>query len=54
VAIQSFSSLYIDARQNWWGKSPPDMRMIFGDPEKNVNIRPWLERPEPDAFREPK
>jgi len=54
VAIQSFSSLYIDARWNWWGKSPPEMRMIFGDPETNVNIRPWLPQPEPEAFREPK
>jgi hypothetical protein len=54
VAIQSFSSLYIDARHNWWGQSPPEMRMIFGDPETNVNIRPWLERPEPEAFREAK
>ncbi len=54
VAIQSFSSLYIDARQNWWGKSPPDMSMIFGDPETNVNIRPWLDKPEPEAFRESK
>ncbi len=54
VAIQSFSSLYIDARNNWWGKSPPDMRMIFGDPEKNVNISPWLVKPEPEAFRERK
>jgi hypothetical protein len=54
VAIQSFSSLYIDARQNWWGKSPPDMSMIFGDPETNVNIRPWRDKPEPEAFRESK
>jgi hypothetical protein len=54
VAIQSFSSLYVDARWNWWGKSPPDMHMIFGDPETNINVRPWLTGPEPEAFREPK
>jgi len=43
VAIQSFSTIYIDARHNFWGKVPPDDTVIWG---KNINIKPWLE----DAF----
>lgn len=50
-AIQARSTIYIDARNNWWGTSPPDMGMILGDLEKNVNIKPWLEVPEARAFR---
>ena len=49
VAIQSFSTIYIDARRNWWGKNPPDQNMIWGD---NINIKPWLEKEEAKAFRE--
>jgi hypothetical protein len=48
VAIQSFSTIYIDARNNWWGASPPDQNMIWG--ENNVNIKPWLTKEEPRAF----
>jgi hypothetical protein len=48
VAIQSFSSIYIDARNNWWGANPPDQNMIWGD---NINIKPWLEKEEPKAFQ---
>lgn len=48
-AIQSQSSIYIDARDNWWGASPPDKNMIFGE---NINIRPWLDRKEARAFQE--
>ena len=29
-AIQSVSSIYIDARNNWWGSAPPDMKIIWG------------------------
>jgi hypothetical protein len=48
VAIQSFSTIYIDARNNWWGASPPDSNMIWGD---NINIKPWLEKEEDKAFQ---
>ncbi|MEE8398764.1 MAG: right-handed parallel beta-helix repeat-containing protein, partial [Desulfobacterales bacterium] len=47
VAIQAFSTIFIDARDNFWGTSPPDKSVIFGD---NINIEPWLEIPEKDAF----
>ena len=47
VAIQSFSTIYIDARNNWWGNNPPDQNMIWGD---NINIKPWLEKEETKAF----
>jgi len=47
VAIQSFSTIYIDARNNFWGKVPPDDTVIWG---KNINITPWLEVPDVDAF----
>ncbi len=47
VAIQSFSTIYIDARHNFWGKVPPDDTVIWG---KNINIKPWLEAPDMDAF----
>ena len=52
--IQARSTIYIDARLNWWGRTPPDGGMIFGDPERNVNIKPWLTKPEASAFREKK
>ena len=42
VAIQAFSSIQIDARNNWWGKSTPDKNVIWGD---NINIEPWLKAP---------
>jgi hypothetical protein len=48
-AIQSQSSIYIDARNNWWGASPPDKNMIFGE---NINIKPWLNKKENRAFQE--
>lgn len=47
VAIQVFSTIQIDARHNWWGGSPPDKGVIWGD---NINIKPWLEAPEEGAF----
>ena len=49
VAVQSFSSIHIDARHNWWGASPPDPKMIWGE---NINIKPWLYKAEPKAFGE--
>lgn len=54
VAIQTRSTIYIDARHNWWGGAPPDKRFIFGDPDRNININPWLTEPEVKAFRETK
>ena len=53
-AIQARSSIYIDARYNWWGKTPPDLGMVLGDLERGVNIKPWLTEPEPKAFQEKK
>ena len=47
VAIQSFSTIYIDARNNFWGKAPPDSTVIWGE---NINTDPWLEAPDMDAF----
>ena len=50
-AIQSQSSIYIDARNNWWGANPPDQNIIFGE---NINIKPWLVKKESRAFQEKK
>ena len=47
VGIQAFSTILIDARDNWWGKAPPDSTVIWGE---NINFKPWLERPEEKAF----
>jgi hypothetical protein len=51
VSVQGFSSIYIDARNNWWGGDPPDASQIWGDAEKGINIKPWLTAPEGKAFR---
>jgi len=48
VAIQSFSSIFIDARNNWWGANPPDQNLIWGE---NINIKPWLIKEETRAFK---
>ena len=53
VSVQGFSSIYIDARNNWWGSDPPDIRLIWGDPDKGINIKPWLSAPEGKAFVNP-
>ena len=50
VAIQSFSSIYIDARYNWWGVAPPDPKLFWLG--ENINTKPWLEKENPDAFKE--
>jgi len=47
IAIQSFSSIHIDARLNWWGSDPPDRNIIWGT---NINIEPWLPATEEKAF----
>ncbi|MDA8126849.1 MAG: DUF799 family lipoprotein [Deltaproteobacteria bacterium] len=51
VSIQGFSSICIDARNNWWGTDPPDAALIWGEPEKTITIKPWLAAPEERAFR---
>ncbi len=50
-AVQSFSSIYMDARENWWGSSPPKESLFLGE----INYKPWLDTPEAGAFqrREP-
>lgn len=53
VSVQGFSSIYIDARNNWWGVDPPDTGLIWGDPDKGINIKPWLKEPERKAFVNP-
>lgn len=45
-AIQSFSTIYIDARENWWGSSPPNESLFLG----NINHKPWLNEIQKDAF----
>lgn len=47
VGIQAFSTILIDARYNWWGKTPPDGGTIWGE---NINFKPWLEATEEKAF----
>jgi len=47
VAIQAFSTIFIDAKNNYWGSVPPSKDAIFG---VNINIEPWLEVPEETAF----
>ena len=49
VAVQTFSSIYIDARNNWWGSDPPDPKIFWGE---NINTKPWLEQANPEAFTE--
>jgi hypothetical protein len=50
--IQAFSTIRIDATNNWWGKSTPDERNIFKTNEDSINITPWLQVPEAKAFAE--
>jgi len=47
-AIQSFSKIQIDARNNWWGNNPPDESLFIG----NVTYRPWLETYASKAYGE--
>ena len=47
VGIQAFSTIMIDARYNWWGKTPPDGSLIWGE---NIKFEPWLEAAEEKAF----
>jgi hypothetical protein len=47
-AIQSFSSIQIDARNNWWGDNPPNESLFIG----KVTYRPWLETRASKAYVE--
>lgn len=52
--IQAFSTIRIDATNNWWGKSSPDERNIFKQNDDSINVKPWLKMPEKKAFAEKK
>jgi parallel beta-helix repeat protein len=52
--IQAFSTIRIDATNNWWGKAPPDERNIFKHNDDSINVTPWLVAPEEKAFMEKK
>jgi parallel beta-helix repeat protein len=45
-AVQSLSSIFMDARENWWGANPPSESLFLGQ----LNLKPWLDKPEPEAF----
>lgn len=45
-AVQSFSSLQVDARENYWGKESPDKSLFIGD----VNYGEWSKEPLEEAF----
>ena len=45
-AVQSFSSLQVDARHNYWGQQEPDKSLFIGD----VNYEKWSKVPMPEAF----
>ena len=44
VAIQTRSTIYIDARNNWWGSAPPDTSYIFGDPGQEYQYQALADR----------
>lgn len=50
VSVQGFSSILVDARNNWWGADPPDTSLIWAEQDKNINLKPWLTAPEEKAF----
>lgn len=52
--IQAFSTIRIDATNNWWGKASPDERNIFKQNDDSINVKPWLKVPEKKAFAEKK
>ena len=51
-AVQAFSSIYLDARYNWWGSAPPDDNLIFKHGDDSINIKPWLEIEDEKTFKE--
>ena len=44
-SIQSFSTTYINAKNNWWGADPPDQSQLIG----HFVIDPWLSEINLDA-----
>lgn len=52
--IQAFSTIRINAMNNWWGKAPPAEGDIFKQDNDSINITPWLTAPEGRAFSAPK
>jgi parallel beta-helix repeat protein len=49
LAVQAFSSVQVDARNNWWGGAPPDRNQIFGGPE-SITYEPYLAAPDEKVF----
>ncbi|MBT7696418.1 MAG: DUF799 family lipoprotein [Desulfobacterales bacterium] len=47
VAVQAFSTIFIDARYNFWGVVTPGVNEFWGE---NINLKPWLDKPEKDCF----
>ncbi|MBI4776647.1 MAG: DUF799 family lipoprotein [Deltaproteobacteria bacterium] len=45
-AVQSFSTITLDARSNWWGAAPPNANLFLG----NLEYQPYLTEPNPEAF----
>ncbi|MCX5851209.1 MAG: DUF799 family lipoprotein [Deltaproteobacteria bacterium] len=50
LAIQAFSTICIDARNNWWGEAPPDRSLILEGGEESITITPWLVERAHNAF----
>lgn len=50
--IQAFSTIRINAQNNWWGSARPDERYIFKNNDDSINVSPWLGSPEGRAFLE--
>jgi len=45
-AVQSFSTITLDIRSNWWGAAPPNVNLFLG----NLEFQPYLTEPNPEAF----
>ncbi|MEN6321447.1 MAG: GNA1162 family protein [Syntrophaceae bacterium] len=50
--IQAFSTIRIDATNNWWGKALPSERDILKDNIDSLNITPCLKVPVTSAYTE--
>lgn len=49
LAVQAFSTVQLDARNNWWGSAPPDRSQIWGGME-SINFEPHLAAPDSKVF----